>query len=173
MDVSKTIPNVDSVTLEIASDETLRVKDSGISTAKLADNSVTYAKRVALNYSKSSSSGSFSTSSTSLVDVTNLSVSLTTNGRPIQILLTNSDNTNGGSFSYVGSWSMEYFVLRDGAKIAGSSITSDGGGSSVVPLTSFFDDGASAGSHTYKVQMKVNTSGTGSAGNICLVVYEL
>ena len=50
--------------------------------------------RIGGSYASSSSCGNFSTSSTTYVDVTNLSVTITTVGRPVLILLVGDGTTN-------------------------------------------------------------------------------
>ena len=96
---------VDSSTIEISSN-TVQVKSSGIgttqianaavTTAKIADGNVTPAKLSSLNYSLSSSCGTFTTTSTSLVDVTNLLVTLTgVTGRPVMVMLMPETGVDG------------------------------------------------------------------------------
>lgn len=53
-----------------------------------------------LNYEISSSCGSFSTSSKNLIDITNLSVTITTTGRPVMVVLVPDGSTDT---SYVAS----------------------------------------------------------------------
>lgn len=74
---------------------TAKILDANVTTAKLADASVTQAKRAALGQQISASCGLFTTASTSYVDVTNLSVSITTTGRPVMCMLV----PDGGSIS--------------------------------------------------------------------------
>lgn len=83
----------DNSTLE-TSGSTLRVKDSGISTAKIAASAVTAAKLATLNTVVSSSTGSLNW--TTAGDVTNLSVSITTTGRPVQVCIEPDGTDNNG-----------------------------------------------------------------------------
>lgn len=175
-----------------ASNRILAVSSSGaitagatnaVQTGDITDGAVTQAKRAALGQQVSSSSGTFSTTSTSYVDVTNLSVTITTTGRPVSIKLIPD---GGGSNSVVGcSRASGTFCggivgfVRASTTIADMSYGGSAGGA-----TSFSYDGPtggfstvdipSAGTYTYKVQIKMSVgSTTAFIGAAKLLAYEL
>lgn len=82
---------------------TAKVADSGITTAKIADANITQAKLAARSTGTSvaaggvaisSSCSNFTTASASPVDVTNLSVTIVTTGRPVKIMLVSDQSIN-------------------------------------------------------------------------------
>lgn len=161
---------------------TAKIANSAVATAKIADGAVTQAKRVALGQQVSSSSGVYSTSSGSYVDVTNLSVTITTTGRPVYVGL-QSDGTAGGSLNgghNAGAQGLGGFeILRGATVITGVAVGTIAAGAasvyvSVPHSTLHVIDVPAAGTYTYKVQAKTITAG-GFAGveNAKLVAYEL
>jgi hypothetical protein len=166
---------------------TVKIGANAVTTAKILDANVTKAKLAALGQQVSSSdSGSFTDTSGSDVDVTNLTVTITTTGRPVFIGIIGNNNAGG---SYVSAIATNAFpvphpsahikFLRDASVITThllESIVSGAAGSNLsitVPPTSFFHiEVPAAGTYTYKV--KAN-SGTGSIFvNECnLIAYEL
>lgn len=153
---------------------TVKIQNLAVTTAKIADNAVTRAKMVAVGQQVSSSSGTFSTVSSTLTDVTNLSVSITTTGRPVIIMLVND------GASVVGGWlgayqqtnvdsgpQAEFAILRDATAIAKHTIWS--ADTSIpsqeyqaihrVPVSSLVHiDVVAAGTYTYKVQARYSSS---------------
>jgi len=173
---------VDNSTIEISTN-TIQVKDLGITTAKLADGSVTRAKEAAVGQQISSSSGAFNTASTSYVSITNLSVSLTTTGRPVMLFLMST--ITGGSTSTVsisnGSSNTVSAILkfsRGGSELSNFNFGTDGSGSfgamSIPPGSFMLLDTPSAGTYTYTVEGRCNGAGqTLQVANVKLVAYEL
>lgn len=177
--------DVDNTTLEVSAN-LIQLKNGGVSTAKLADGSVTNPKLAALGQQVSSSSSTFTSASTTYVDVTNLTVTIVTTGRPVRIFLNPS-----GSASAIGPSSasldaaIQSFValLRDGSVIYEQTMyiaahaASGAGVASVLPVSCIsFMDIPTAASHVYKIQVKTNNIvGTGSTEvtNAVLVAYEL
>ena len=144
---------VDGATITI-SGNTLTVPDGGVTRSKLA----------ALNYAVSASCGASTvTSDQAYHDVTNLSVSLTTTGRPVQLYLIpdGTDQTAGGYYSYVGSsYAAAYImiqILRGSTQVYWAMM---------YPYSVYTDvnksyiglDTPTAGTYTYKVQIKRTTS---------------
>jgi hypothetical protein len=153
------------------------LKTGGVGTASIADGAITQAKRASLGQQLSSGSGTFTSTSNSFTDVTNLSVTLTTTGRPVALLLVSSDNDCyvGAGGAGVGA-SADLAFLRSSTRIAVHTIY-DEGGLIRLPGSAFqaVDTGASAGSTTYKVQVKY-TGGIGgniAVTNLKLLAYEL
>lgn len=175
--------NVDNSTLQYSSN-VVSIKASGVGTTQIADGAVTGPKLAAANYEPSSSCGTFTTSSSSFVDVTNLTVTIVTTGRPVVITL-RSDGT--GAASYVGvsagtvAGTAAFRILQDGSEIAQHFVSCAGAGDSSVStfvpsssLNTFV--GGSGTSHTYKVQAKAlsgSFSETAYVINAQLVAYEL
>lgn len=122
----------------------------------------------ALGQQVSASSGTFG-GGPGLVDVTNLSVTLVTSGRPVMLMVQPDGNVLGNSYWVRSSGGNAYLSFaRDGSSLGQVGVvnTSNGAAYSLV------DTGASAGSHTYKVQV----SGGGGTTNVyyaALVAYEL
>lgn len=167
--------NVDNSTLQISSNQ-LKVASSGITTTQLADASVTQPKLYtrttgstasAGNIAVSSSCGKFSTTSAlTFVPITNLSVTLSTTGRPVLLKILTSPNstfntnnpsmmrTQDPNFSYLGYY-------RDGSLIGYGAIGC--GESNTFPSIftnfEFLDTTASAGSHTYALYAASTGSG--------------
>ena len=191
---------VDDSTIELVSSQ-IRIKDDGITTAKIADSAVTSAKiadsavttakiadggvtRAKLEdrtvttdgtdpgaggISKSTSSGTFSTSSSTLTDVTNVSTTITTTGRPVMVFLEPDGTTNPAelkSSRSASTNSAQYAILRDATTVGQAEITVDGvsssGSSSLSHSPSGFMviDDVAAGTYTYKLQAKVATTGS-------------
>lgn len=130
--------------------------------------SITKAMIEALGHSVSSSCGTFLTSGSSYTDVTNLSVSITTVGKPVYVGLTPDtsnpsaevDMTNASADSGIQ-------ILRDSTviyKLEGLVTTPAGG-------VWAFDEPA-AGTYTYKVQAKGTGSST-SLTNLRLLAYQV
>ncbi len=168
--------NVTTAKIADSNVTTAKIADSNVTTAKIADGAVTPAKRSALSYALSSSSGNYSTGSTSAswVDVTNLSVSLTTTGRPVFLtLIGESFTADFPSFigtTVTGGQSVYFRVVRDGSPIMNGQWFND---SDFLPCGAFSHfEVPAAGTYTYKVQLLTN-AGTTNVFNCKLLAYEL
>jgi len=111
----------------------------------------------ALNRVASSDSGSFYTTSATLVDVTNLSVSITTRGRPVMIAVTPSGAINGSTILVDGTATTQntISITRDGTTVAVMTV----GYGANIPAILMFDSQA-AGTYVYKLRAS-GTSGIG------------
>jgi hypothetical protein len=147
----------------------------------LQDTVFTRANLPSVGQQISASSSTFSTSSGSFVDVTNLSVTFTTSGRPVLINLQSDGSGNPAGFSVQSTTGanveMYFRILRDATEISRYdifSIVTGGGNSQVtVPANAFILDLPSAASHTYKVQVSLVGGNTVFASYLKLVAYEL
>lgn len=134
-----------------------------------------------------SSAINFNTTSTSYVNITNASVTITTTGRPVFIGLMDDGSGTGsylkGSFGTSSTtYSLSTKFVRDGSTTLATMpilmIVTAGANPAVLTLPSsafwFIDTGASAASHTYTMQMLVGDSNvTGYVANAKLVAFEI
>lgn len=153
-----------------------------ITTTKVADGAITQAKRAALGQQISSLVAGFSSSSTTLVDVTSLTVTITTTGRPVMLML-----ISGGTGSQINFSSSTttidgfYVTFLRGASVIGEQevlleCANVGSIKAVAIPTSSFQhvDITGAATITYKIQTKVVTgSATVNFDNVQLLAYEL
>jgi len=195
--------------IKLATDavETAKIKDANVTAAKLATDSVTTVKIAAANVTHAkladrtvttngtdpgaggismSSSIAFSTTSTSFIDVTGASCTLTTTGRPVQVTLISTGTSLGSDNGIIRSsrssgdnTSSQFLFVRDVTAIGGYVLDCQGATATTktttVPASSaiFIDDIAS-GTYTYKLQVASSLSSiTTSVNNARLVVYEL
>ena len=183
-------------TAKIADDAITNVKmaNDSVDTAEIVDAAVTKVKQEAVTVTtdgsdpgaggvvKSTNSGSggsgFSTSSTSLTDVTNLSVTLTTTGRPVMLML-ESDSTTTATSPFDGIIQVEsnnsaLVAFLDNTTVISSQMY-DNDSAGFIPASAFrylYD--VAAGTHTFKVQ---TASGIGTYDvlfkSVVLVAYEI
>lgn len=167
--------NVDNSTLDISGNR-IEVKDGGITNAKLG----------AINSQISSSSGLFATTGSTPVAVTNLSVTITTVGRPVWVGLIPDGSVNNSSLQiftttapHFASGSVQ--ILNGSTVIAQPFILAGNAGATTpisgvcVPLgAAFAIDAPTAGTITYSVKL-FSDSATTSAQilNAKLFAYEL
>ena len=152
-------------------------------TSTLAAGGIQKTALVALGQQISSSS-SFSTSSTSYVDVTNLSVTITTTGRPVELRLV-QDGLGVGGLSIASGTTISatatFKILRDSTDLCFHLFSFNGGTTGANTFTLQYPvsainhlDVVAAGTYTYKVQMKMaSASTTGTLNEAKLVAYEL
>lgn len=167
----------DGTTLEVASGA-MRIKDLGVGTAKLAANAVTRAKMEAVGQQLSASCGQVSTVSDSYADVANLSVTITTTGRPVLLALVPVGGTNQSYLQSPGSAKALFVrILRDGATCIALWICglSSGTDTCFFPLPGPAFDVPTAGTYAYKVQIALTSppAGTGWISYAKLLAYEL
>jgi len=155
---------------------TAKILDANVTTAKLADAAVTSAKVATSVYQVSSScGGAFSTTSTSYVDVTNLSVTVTTTGRPVLLSLVADGTTGGGAITINGAnVGCLLKILRDSTDVSiqffsnNESSHSRGFPASMIQHI----DVPAAGTYTYKVQAKSDGSAGFAVLNAKLVAWS-
>jgi hypothetical protein len=153
-----------------------------IPTANIADLAVTRAKMEAVGQQLSASSGVYQSTSTSRSAVTNLSVTITSTGRPIRVMLVPDGSANSALLNYARSSNaanIDIFVLRDSTDVYSKrdSVTMTGAtlvtASATVPD---FLDIVAAGTYTYTVEVIILTSGNTPLINcnyFKLLAYEL
>jgi hypothetical protein len=129
---------------------------------------LTRASLGAVGQQVSSACGSFSTSSGTPVDVTNMSVTITTTGRPVMLLV--ESGTTGGSI-YTNSFAAapSIYLVRASTTISKNVYQS---AVATFPFPPPYIDPVAAGTYTYKVQ----ASATGSSiymADLKLVAFEL
>lgn len=133
----------------------------------------------AVNQQISNSSGNYSTTSGSYTPVTNMSVTITTTGRPVLIFLQPDGTTNvGGISASANSFAETSFKLFRGATLVALFNYQLNVSSSLFlcPSQIFALDTPSAGTYTYSLQVQV--AGTGGTPNAAvfycvMVAYEL
>lgn len=206
--VMSTTLDVDGTTIGITSNN-LYVPAGGIGTTQIAalaittglinTAAVTQAKKAlrstgtsvaAGGLAISSSCGSFSTTSTTFVDVTNLSVTIATLGNPVSLALISdgagsssdirADSIGSGGSSYV---ELLFKILRGSTEVgryicgSGPNTASVGRVQFEFPTSSLnLMDTPGAGTYTYKIQIEVSGSNgneVGSVSNAKLIAYEL
>lgn len=129
----------------------------------------------ATNYAVSSAAGSLSTTSSTLVDVPNANVTITTHGQPVQVQVFGDPSGPGLSrcLKQVSAGSVSTIqcciaITRDSTVLMQDCIEMRGVVSvpgdfigSGMPFPTVLDVGAGAGSHNYKVQLRVTNFGVG------------
>lgn len=174
--------NVTTAKIADSNVTTAKIADSNVTTAKIADGAITPAKKQTLNAVASLGSSTFSTTSTTPVDVTNLSITITCNGRPIVVMM-KPRNLSVGGFINISSSSASgigtMYLLKDSIEITRSRIStflnpSAPAISMPCSVFQYIDFDSTLGSRTYKMQASVN-AGTSTFGfDDCeLVAYEL
>lgn len=152
---------------------------NGINGAYIQTATVTRAKMASLGQQISSNCTSFTTTSTSYVDVTNLSVTITTNGRPVNVFTQAAAGTgNDSSFSCIGNTDT---ICRVKLVRGSTDLYVNPLGNTQNSLTAYlpansvgYIDTPAAGTYTYKLQATRSSTATSfTATNIVLVAYEM
>lgn len=129
---------------------------------------------------QSTSSGSFTTASASFVDVTNLSVTLTTRGRPVFVAIVHDGSASNalvGVDENSGVTANERIaIVRASTTISLFTLLASGatGAMNFRTLGSMFTiDLVAAGTYTYKVQILLGAGDLAYMSNVKLVAFEL
>jgi hypothetical protein len=131
---------------------------------------LTRASLGAVGQQVSSACGSFSTTSATPVDVTNLSVTITTTGRPVMLMV--ESGTTGGSISAAAGFATTPSIafVRGSTTIAVSTYPSH---DTAFPFPPPFLDVVAAGTYTYKVQASKSAGSAVYITDLKLVAFEL
>lgn len=143
-----------------------KLASNSVTNSKLANSSISQSKMGPVNFNQSGGSGSFSTSSTSFVDV--VSTTLTVSGRIVIVSMEVDGGGGQGQFAVEGSGTgiqLIARILRDGTPISEVIM---GGGCSVGVTTLNFpassvwctDRAPGFGSVTYKLQVRISGGAT-------------
>lgn len=176
-----TIDNNGNIAANINTDDVTIVRTSNLLSVK--DNSIGPTQLAAVNYELASSSGSFTSTSSSYVTVTNQNINFTGSGRPVRVELTSDP---AGLPSYLGLLRTGAtgiirlrFLLDDTTPVGECEIENSVGGSASVEVhipsssmsTIIFPG---AGTTNIKLQVIVNTpSTTAKITDARLTIYEL
>lgn len=155
--------------------------DNGVLAAQIKTSTITTNKLSTMGQQLSSSSGSYSATTSTATDITNLSISITTTGRPVALMLVSDGTGSVANLDQAGGSNdtFDILFLRDATTLVSFRVNGGGGisqGGMAVPPGSFFfiDNKPSAATYTYKVQGNTNAAATAlTVNNVKLLVWEL
>lgn len=145
-------------------------------TNDLVDRSVTNIKLGDANIVESAGCGNFTTTSATYVDVTNLSVTITTTGRPVLVCLTSDgsgDSILGGDGGGATNSNMYVRIWRDGDVSFQGNIANFTTNYNYSTPNIHHLESVAAGTYTYKVSIRHTTGGTALCYKMKLKVMEL
>jgi hypothetical protein len=145
-----------------------KLEDGAITTAKILDANVTRAKLAALGQQTSSASGTFTTTNTSFTAVTNLSISITTVGRPVFLSMI-ADVANPAAVYGTSTDEHTLILKRGSTEVARWGVNN----SRVAPGGFMFIDQPAAGTYTYTIEAKAPAAQTISVFHCKLMGFEL
>lgn len=151
---------------------TTQLATNAVTTVKITDANVTRVKLAAVGQQISSSCGTFTNTNGTRTNVTNLSVSLTTSGRPVVLMLIGSGGaTDQSNITFTND--AEVSFLRDGTIININPFSTTGTAGAIPGSSVQFLDVIGAGTYTYTVQARKVLGTSMSVVNIRLAAYEL
>ena len=161
-------------TLETDGSDDIVIKRNNLEVGKFDSDGLTKGSIQPVGQQISSSSGSFSTASSSFVDVTNLSVTLTTVGRPVFISMIGDGSGSSSRItnSATGTAQIEIKIFRDTTEIAYLLSAADTT-NSIMPSEVLHIDTPTSGTYTYKVQTRVITGTNVFVSNCKMIAYEM
>ena len=177
----------EGIVTESLADESVttdKIEDLAVTTAKIADGAVTKSKITALGQQISASSSTFSSAAGAYTDITNLSVTITTSGRPVYLALIADGGGNAAEIYFAPTAGTTtnfgfYAILRDGVGVGyyrlGQIINTSGSTQSVrVPVGCINHiDVPAAGTYTYKIQVSAGADTSMYCYYTKLVAFEL
>lgn len=161
---------------------TSNIANNAITTPLIADHNVTQAKLqlrptgttvAAGGIAVSASCGFFLTNTSSAI--TNLSVTITTTGRPVVICFRDDGLGGVARFGSVGAGNVQsrWVLKSNGAQICNQAVTNGNGGTIYLPPNAFsFIDLPAAGTYTYEAFAINDLGASADAENIVLIAYE-
>ena len=151
-----------------------KINDLAVTTGKINTNAVTRAKLEAFGQQISDSCGNFTTTSATFTPVTNLSVSLTTTGRPVFLGLVADGNTTNSSWLSTNNGTSSTVAFFQGATQLTQAITSSAAATNAtLPPGSFWHVYVpAAGTYTYTLQVAQSSSNTTTVRYCKLVAFE-
>lgn len=131
--------------------------------------------QVSANYTiGASDSGSFLHNSTSYADVTNLTGSITTSGKPVEVTLIGDRVSGSGTGAPVA---VSLKLLRGASEVYVQTLSAAGPTNPYidVPASSFkWIDEPAAGTHTYKIQVSTNSASvTAQLADLKIYIKEI
>lgn len=120
----------------------------------------------------SASTGTFATTSATLVDVTVSGVTITTTGRPV-VLVFQPAGATGAQLNMTGGSLSNIVFDRGGVTLANWKLITGTGGTMETPASLIFVDVVAAGTYTYKVRGNADGTNQLNVLNWVLVAYEL
>lgn len=162
--------NVTTAKIENQGVTTAKIKDANVTTPKIADANVTKAKLTAVGEQISSGCGYLVESGSTIgyEDIINLSVTITTTGRPVVIAMISSGD--GSTFITVDSDEFDNGSLSLKLARSGSDIITHFLDVGAHAFNMMYLDAVGAGTYTYKMQMDGNMF---VISNYKLMAYEL
>lgn len=151
-----------------------------IQTSNIAANAVTRPKLAAVGQQTASIS-LLNFNSTTVADLTGLSISITTSGRPVVVFLQPQGNSlTSVTGSVVVAWGagsgslVNFYLVRGATRISNAGNVQTQSGSQILNGNYLFLDAPAAGTYTYKMQGIVGNAGdTITFQNYTFVAYEL
>lgn len=139
----------------------------------IANGAVGPAQMATPNMLVSSSSGAFNSTSSPFVPVTNMDLTLTTSGKPVNITFQPDGTSNLGEVGPDGNATMTLQINRNGSPI-GSYFFNNPSGRNLIPpgCLNFVDYNAPAGSNRYQLGCSIS-GGTATVGYVVMIVREL
>lgn len=150
-----------------------KLASNAVTTAKITDINVTRAKLAAVGEQSGAqvSMAVFTTASATVVDVTNVTLSITTTGRPVVVSLFNNSLDVSCATASIALGS-PLFTLNRGSTVLASAPIKAGTTPSISVMVV---DSPAAGTYTYKMQVAAGGSGGNSLDitGMKIVAYEL